>query len=59
MRVYLCGDTAHDLNIRNTQVKQNIANDKKEGSRLEPKGDFGGNIVRSVERILYAIIIRK
>ena len=41
MRVYLCGDTAHDLNTRNTQVKQNMTNGKKEGSRNEPKGDVG------------------
>ena len=42
-----------------TQALQNIANEKKEGSRLEPKGDVGGNSVRSVERILYAIIVRE
>ena len=59
MRVYLCGDTAHGLNTRNTQALQNIANEKKEGSRLEPKGDVGGNSVQSVERILYAIIVRE
>ena len=41
MRVYLCGDTAHGLNTRNTQALQNIANEKKEGSRLKPKGDVG------------------
>ena len=59
MRVYLCGDTAHDLNTRNTQVKQNMTNGKKEGSRNKPKRGCGGNIVQSVERILYAIIVGK
>ena len=47
MRVYLCGDTAHGLNTRNTQALQ--------GSRHEPQGDVGGNSVRSVGRILYGI----
>ena len=30
MRVYLCGDTAHDLNTKNDQVKLNMANGRKE-----------------------------
>ena len=45
MRVYLGGDTAHDLNTMNTKVKQNMANGKKEGSGKEPKRGSGGNIV--------------
>jgi hypothetical protein len=59
MRVYLGGDTAHDLNTMNIKVKQNMTNGKKEGSGKEPKRGSGGNIVRSVERIIYAIIVGK
>jgi hypothetical protein len=43
----------------NTKVKQNMTNGKKEGSGKEPKRVSGGNIVRSVERIMYAIIVGK
>ena len=42
VHVHLCGDKEHGLNTRNIQAMRNIANEKKEGSRLEPKGDVGG-----------------
>ena len=39
MRVYLCGDTAHDLDSRRNQVKLNVTKDgKKEGLHESRKG---------------------
>ena len=39
MRVYLCGDTAHDLDPRRNQVKLNVTKDrKKEGLHESRKG---------------------
>ena len=39
MRVYLCGDTAHDLDSRRNQVRLNVANDgKEEGFQESRKG---------------------
>ena len=48
MRVYLCGDTAHDLDSRRNQVRLNMANDRKEEGCKGAKKGGGGNIVRSV-----------
>ena len=39
MRVYLCGDTAHDLDSRRNQVRLTVAKDgKEEGFQESRKG---------------------
>ena len=44
MRVYLCGDTAHDLDSRRNQVRLNVANDRKEEGFQESRKGRGKGI---------------
>ena len=41
MRVYLCGDTAHDLNTKNNQAKLTMALARRRAVGKEPKGGVG------------------